>query len=279
MVRNELWDQESEHSDSYLPPMKAEYDSRSVAGTNLGGEYGRPGSVMTAQGPGNGYDPRGVTHMTSYQDLRAHTQQDQSRVASLHNPQRISYDPYAGNRMTSPFASNLSLHQTGIYDDRSLYQAASGPGSAHNSFYGNANTMQHLQLRDSAYSFGQQPYGHGMTTRDQDRHVSHANPSRPATQVLPEIDWAPLDLGEAGISDAQLEKSIRRICAEADLDNLTKKGVRKQLEQEHGVGLDQRKESINRIIEMVLNGQCNAELSLGKQLNRQNSSSSNDSTI
>jgi chitin synthase len=69
------------------------------------------------------------------------------------------------------------------------------------------------------------------------------------------MDWAPMDMGEAGISDAHLESSIRRICAEADLDNLTKKGVRKQLEQEHGVSLDQRKETINRIIEKVLNGE------------------------
>ena len=63
-----------------------------------------------------------------------------------------------------------------------------------------------------------------------------------------------MDLGEAGITEAQLESSIRRICGGADLDQLTKKGVRKQLEEEYGVGLGGRKEAINRIIERVLAG-------------------------
>ncbi len=69
------------------------------------------------------------------------------------------------------------------------------------------------------------------------------------------LENGPVSLGEAGTTEAQLESSIRRICAGADLDQLTKKGVRKQLEEEYEVGLGSRKESINRIIEKVLTGE------------------------
>jgi chitin synthase len=248
IVRNELWDHESNHSGSYLPPMKAEYDARSVAASGYGGEYGRPGSVMTAQGPGNGYNPRGITPMASYQDLQA-----QSRAASFYAPP----GSIMGMNEMSPFASNPNLQQAGMYDNRSLYQAAPGPGSAYNSFYGGPQLGQQLDHRASAYSLNQQAQAvpQGVVSRPSSQFLP---PSRPATQVLPEMnqnEWQPLDMGEAGITTAKLEQSIRRICAEADLDNLTKKGVRKQLEQEHGVGLDQRKETINRIIEQVLNGE------------------------
>lgn len=67
-------------------------------------------------------------------------------------------------------------------------------------------------------------------------------------------DSGPISLGDSGITDSQLEGSIRHICANADLDNLTKKGVRKQLEEEYAVSLTARKDTINRIIEAVLAG-------------------------
>lgn len=57
---------------------------------------------------------------------------------------------------------------------------------------------------------------------------------------------------EQGPSESELDTSIRRICASADLDTLTKKGVRKQLEAEFGLPLGARKDTINRIIEAVL---------------------------
>lgn len=237
--RNELWDHESNHSGSYMPPMKAEYDNRSVAASGYGGEYGRPGSIMTnSQGPpGMGYNPHGMTPMASYQDFQA-----QSRAASLYSAPQV---PYGGmgmgmDPMGSPFASNPNFQQPQM----SLYQSAPGPGSGYNSFYGGPIP----DPRASSYSLSQAQGG---------RPSSQYPSSRPATQILPETstDYQPLDMGEAGINDTQLEQSIRRICAEADLDNLTKKGVRKQLEQEFGVGLDSRKATINGIIERVLNGQ------------------------
>lgn len=238
--------------------MKAEYDTRSVAASGYGNEYGRPGSVMTAQGPGNGYNPRGLTPMTSYQDLHA---QAQSRSASFYAPPQVPFNGMGMNdpNMMSPFASqtNLQQHTGSMYDNRSLYQAAPGPGSGYNSFYGTPNQEPALGQRQSSYSLNNQQQQ--ASSRPGSQFISPQNNpvgSRPITQILPDIqnDWQPLDMGESGISDSKLESSIRKICAEADLDNLTKKGVRKQLEQEFGVGLDQRKETINRIIEKVLNG-------------------------
>lgn len=229
--------------------MKGEYDTKSVAAS--GYEYGRPGSVMTNLGRGGGYNPhRGLTPMGSYQDLQA-----QSRAASLYAAPQLPYGGM-GDPAMSPFASNPNLHDMragSMYDNRSLYQAAPGPGSAYNPFYG----QPQLEHRSSAYSLNQQAQAQAQS-RPGSQFMNPSNmthSSRPPTQILPEMDWAPLDMGEAGISDAKLESSIRRICAEADLDTLTKKGVRKQLEQEHGVGLDKRKETINRIIEKVLNGE------------------------
>lgn len=84
--------------------------------------------------------------------------------------------------------------------------------------------------------------------------------SRPPSSFLPEVDASvPIALGEAGVTDMQLESSIRRICSTADLDNLTKKGVRKQLEGEYGADLTARKDTINRIIERVLAGESSSQ--------------------
>ncbi len=73
------------------------------------------------------------------------------------------------------------------------------------------------------------------------------------TSFLPEYSpIAPLHLSAAEISESTLEEAIQRICATADLESLTKKGVRKQLEQQFGVSFNERKETINRLIERVL---------------------------
>jgi chitin synthase len=131
--------------------------------------------------------------------------------------------------------------------------------------FANSPLQQHQQgndTRHSSYSFASLPQGLPMNQyQSQDQIESqNQNTSRPVTSFLPEIltETAvdPISLGEAGITEAQLETSIRRICQGADLDQLTKKGVRKQLEEEFSVGLGARKEGINRIIEMVLAGEC-----------------------
>nr|ODN91163.1 chitin synthase [Cryptococcus depauperatus CBS 7841] len=77
----------------------------------------------------------------------------------------------------------------------------------------------------------------------------------PQTTVQSETFAASLDyLGSKAISDAQLESSIRNICKDADLDKMTKKGVRLALEKKYGVGLEDRRDAINRILEKILTG-------------------------
>ncbi|CED82854.1 glycosyltransferase family 2 protein [Phaffia rhodozyma] len=55
-----------------------------------------------------------------------------------------------------------------------------------------------------------------------------------------------------GPSDHDLNVSVRRILANSDLNLVTKKGVRKDLESEYGVELSSRKEAINQFIEQAL---------------------------
>lgn len=71
-------------------------------------------------------------------------------------------------------------------------------------------------------------------------------------RVLSVRDSRPAEVIPYRISPEELITVIHRICVTADLDTLTKKGVRKQLEQEFGVELLSRKDEINRAIEQVL---------------------------
>jgi chitin synthase len=80
--------------------------------------------------------------------------------------------------------------------------------------------------------------------------LHHRDSSAP---LLP--DYAPaqaISLGAQAITDADLAAEIREICRGADLDTLTKKGVRRELEARFGVDLGVRKETINGLIAQVL---------------------------
>lgn len=185
--------------------------------------------------------------------------------------------PYHASAMGS--VHHLPGDQGSAYgDQRSMYGGDARSVYA-GSFYGQPQPV--LGHRASNYSLAGQPHLQMSMSFDprassyslvnapqpqQDPRVSSYSfaaagqpqpASRPASNYLPElsVDTTPVTLGEAGITNAQLESSILRICADADLDQLTKKGVRKQLEEEFGVGLNTRKEAINRIIEKVLAGE------------------------
>lgn len=59
------------------------------------------------------------------------------------------------------------------------------------------------------------------------------------------------------ITGAALHASIVRICAEADLETMTKRSVRQQLEQEYGIDMGGRKDEISRIVEAVIEQDVN----------------------
>jgi chitin synthase len=131
---------------------------------------------------------------------------------------------------------------------------------------GPASGPDHPTLISQSYLSHQQTstQGHHTPTRGVSSYfppqVAHSMTSNPATRLpssfIPDPTFSgPLSLGADGISDAQLEVSIRNICAIADLDQLTKKGVRRELEIEYHVGaggLAARKDIIGRLIERVL---------------------------
>lgn len=181
----------------------------------------------------------------------------------------------------APQSDTRSFHG----DARSFY------GGDTRSFYGNDNrsgsfyNQPMVENRGSSYSLiGAQTQTPGFDRAssygfnpDAGRASSYsyaapAPPSRPPSNFLGDlnVETAPIALGAEGITDAQLEGSVRRICAGADLDTLTKKGVRKQLEEEYGVGLTSRKDAINRIIEKVLAGESELRPGGILRLTRQN---------
>lgn len=80
--------------------------------------------------------------------------------------------------------------------------------------------------------------------------LHHQDSSAP---LLPDYAPAqPISLGAQAITDQDLENQIREICRGADLDQLTKKGVRRELEQRFNTDLGSRKETINTLIARVL---------------------------
>ncbi|KAG8983250.1 hypothetical protein FRB90_006182 [Tulasnella sp. 427] len=83
-----------------------------------------------------------------------------------------------------------------------------------------------------------------------------AQPSRANSQYLPEFaSGGPLMGGEGGgPTDFELELATQKILGNADLNSITKREVRRQLEQQYGIDLTSRKGIINAAIDRHLNG-------------------------
>ncbi|WVR04387.1 hypothetical protein IAU60_001389 [Kwoniella sp. DSM 27419] len=292
---NELWDQDSNHSGSYLPRVKGEYNSR----------------------PSSSYDnydggrSRGLSPANSYGDLKSHSQMGSVYGGmGLGGPPQLPYSSHEG-LMGSPMGSvaHLSMadNRSMYGDNRSIYGGPASGAADNRSLYANPFQPPMLDHRASNYSLnsGMSPYGPSMMHQGmgigpganmigldhrvssyssynppnmtpgygspgneqqfiQPQHYQQHRPSplsgqnsRPSSNflgdvALPSEQGLSIDAGANGITDAQLEGSIRRICADADLDTLTKKVVRKRLEEEYGMPLSGRKDAINRIIENVL---------------------------
>ncbi|WWC67634.1 uncharacterized protein I206_101544 [Kwoniella pini CBS 10737] len=289
---NELWDQESVHSGSYMPPVKGEYDSR-------------PGSAY-------GYDnydskSRVLSPSGSYGDLRA-----QSRGGSMYNevgmgvPQ-LPYQnrdimgspmnsnnhlPLGGGDTRSMYGDNRSLYGQPLnVDQRSMYGGSFYAGQPNfdnqrNSSYSlhsnmgiptqmiMGNNIIGLNQRNSSYSTYNPPTVQQPQNQQQRiNSIYDENQNKPITNFLGDTginssinqndnendngfdnSSIGLTLGPQGITENQLEISIRKIIElnNNNLDNLTKKMVRKNLENEFKCNLNSRKESINRIIEVIL---------------------------
>ena len=181
---------------------------------------------------------------------------------SIYGDQRSMYGGDAQSAYAGSLYGQLPLeHRASNYSLAGAPhpQMAFDPRASSYSLAGAPHPQMAFDPRTSSYSLMNAPPQPQEDFRASSFSVASQSqaPSRPASRFLPElsVDTTPVILGGPDITDAQLESSITRICAGANLDQLTKKGVRKQLEMEYGVGLGSRKEAINKIIEKVLSGE------------------------
>ena len=82
-------------------------------------------------------------------------------------------------------------------------------------------------------------------------------PSRPATAYLDvqiPTSGSPedVDLVPGAPTDADIDRSVQRILQDADLTTVTKREIRRQLEEQYGMDLSSRKAAINAAIDRVL---------------------------
>lgn len=82
-------------------------------------------------------------------------------------------------------------------------------------------------------------------------------PSRPVTNYLDiaiPTSRSPenADVGAGVPSDAELERAVQDILSAADLNSVTKREIRRQLEELFGMDLTARKAAINAAIDRVL---------------------------
>ena len=68
------------------------------------------------------------------------------------------------------------------------------------------------------------------------------------------LDGGQLSPGQP--SDAELERAVQDILRNADLNSITKREVRRTLEEQFGMDLTSRKGMINGVIDRVLLGQA-----------------------
>ncbi|TFK17434.1 hypothetical protein FA15DRAFT_710798 [Coprinopsis marcescibilis] len=80
-------------------------------------------------------------------------------------------------------------------------------------------------------------------------------PSRPGTNYFDmpmPVGGGGFDVGGGGPSDAELEGAVQDVLRNADLNTVTKREVRRTLEERFGMDLMSRKATINAVIDRVL---------------------------
>lgn len=82
-------------------------------------------------------------------------------------------------------------------------------------------------------------------------------PSRPATSYLDvqiPVSGSPedVDLAPGMPSNTEIDQSVQRILQDADLTTVTKREIRRQLEEQYGMDLSSRKAAINAAIDRML---------------------------
>lgn len=97
-------------------------------------------------------------------------------------------------------------------------------------------------LSDAGMLYSSQSMG-GMGSRPQTNYFDLPSVQSPGLLV---------DYGPGVPSDADLERSVEEILRRADLNTVTKREIRRVLEEQFGMDLTQRKATINAAIDRVL---------------------------
>ncbi|KAG8923717.1 hypothetical protein FRC02_010963 [Tulasnella sp. 418] len=176
----------------------------------------------------------------------------ESRGGSVYGRETV-YDPPM-NRSYSPAPSQFGLPQYGMGQPAPGYNGSgrNTPGSMRQSSF-------NLMGGNGRSGYQQTDY-FDNSSRPMSGNILHQpTPSRPATQYLPDIGaGAPLmsspeDGGPtSGPSDASLELAVQAILREADLNSVTKREIRRQLEKQFGCDLSSKKGVINAAIDRHL---------------------------
>lgn len=242
---NELWDQESNHSvGSWVPPSRKGQPAGGAGGyadSRAQSLYGREtvydGSFVGG-GSGGGYGQY-ADEKDGYADFprsRGMSPSPSQQRLTQSRPPSAYHD--GGGRSTS-------------YYDTALDSPARSGGPRSSSMYFNASGLPSSNSQPfNPYTDAPRGGPPGGTQR-QSSYLPEYSSSGPVNLLAPDM-----------ITDSEIESEIRRIVSGADLDTLTKKGVRKQLEGRFGVDLSGRKEVINGLIERVLVGECEWSVSL-----------------
>jgi chitin synthase len=90
------------------------------------------------------------------------------------------------------------------------------------------------------------PYQQGAPSLYGAQSMYQPAPSRPAT------DYLGMNLPSEGPSDAELDGAVQALLAHADLETITKREIRRRLEEQFGMDLAARKATINASIDRGL---------------------------
>lgn len=110
--------------------------------------------------------------------------------------------------------------------------------------------------------------GQNTPSRPASRNMLHQSPASRAPSQYLDMSFPPASApmmghesgehspsGGNGPSDYELDRAVQDILRDADLNTVTKREVRRKLEDKYGMDLSTRKATINAVIDRILLGQ------------------------
>lgn len=136
-------------------------------------------------------------------------------------------------------------HTASIYGRETYYEPA------HSRTYSPAPSNAQLPMYTGGYNSGS-----GRNTPVGGPYLHQPAPSRPVTNYLdmPLTQRSPDDInfGDGQPMDSDIDRAVQDILRDADLNTITKREIRRKLEDLFGVDLSNRKAAINATIDRVL---------------------------